>query len=54
MTLTDDGKGFDPTVDFTGNGLRNMHNRVKKIGGELEINSEIGVGTQLRFIGKLC
>jgi len=54
ITLTDDGKGFDPAEDFSGNGLRNMHSRAIKIGGELQITSGFCMGTRIYFLGKLC
>jgi signal transduction histidine kinase len=51
MTIADDGMGFDTETiklknSFTsGNGLRNMKNRVKIIGGVLHLKSTIGKGT---------
>jgi len=51
MTIEDDGKGFDleaieiKNSQNSGNGLRNMKNRVKIIGGVLNLNSIIGKGT---------
>ncbi|MEM9821709.1 MAG: histidine kinase [Bacteroidota bacterium] len=41
--LKDNGKGFDFTAETSlGNGLRNMQERMKKIGGDLKIISENG------------
>lgn len=47
MEVTDDGLGFDlRKMSVTlGHGLSNMHFRAKKVGGEVEINSEPGSGT---------
>ena len=47
LEILDDGKGFDTNVASGGNGLRNMQNRAKEIGGKLELNSNPGKGTKL-------
>ncbi len=39
MTLTDNGAGFDPSRPATGQGLRNMRERVEKLGGTLNIRT---------------
>jgi len=52
MTISDNGCGFDQAhLVPTGNGLRNMQNRAKRLNGKLEIDSNINVGTtsQLTF-----
>lgn len=52
MIIEDNGNGFDLTAVKTknsansGNGLRNMKNRVKIIGGVLNLESIIGTGTK--------
>lgn len=52
MTIEDDGKGFnveETTINGStnrGRGLRNMQNRVKIIGGVLNLTSNIGKGTK--------
>jgi signal transduction histidine kinase len=49
LTIKDDGTGFDPPGDSTGNGLRNMRERVTALGGKLRI-SRTGVrGTSVQF-----
>jgi two-component sensor histidine kinase len=55
MTLKDNGKGFckDAVKKGEGNGLENMLNRAKKIGGHLIINSKIGEGTIIQFQGNI-
>jgi ligand-binding sensor domain-containing protein/two-component sensor histidine kinase len=53
MTLTDNGKGFARSEDSQGNGLYNMNNRAKIIGGKLEINSLQDNGTIVKFIGNI-
>lgn len=49
LTVQDYGKGFEQikASAYNGNGLRNMHERAKEIGGELKINSEVGKGTMV-------
>ena len=47
LQVKDNGKGFDVQTfsSYNGNGLRNMKDRAKEIGAELNIVSEIGKGT---------
>jgi signal transduction histidine kinase len=47
LTVEDDGRGFDP-VRTRGLGLLGMEERVKQLGGRLEIQSQRGKGTVLR------
>jgi signal transduction histidine kinase len=47
LEISDDGKGFNTNVGSTGNGLNNMRNRAKEIGGKLELKSNSGEGTKL-------
>ena len=49
MKISDNGKGFDPTVALEGNGLRNMQQRAIQIRGKLWIESAIGKGTSISF-----
>lgn len=51
MSLADDGSGFDPDAASSGNGLRNMRERVRKLGGEIEITSTPGSGATVRYRG---
>lgn len=46
LRLRDDGRGFDTAVESEGHGLMSMRDRVAGLGGRLEMNSEIGVGSQ--------
>src|SRR4028118_1228764 len=39
MEIRDDGKGFDTSVATNRNGLKNMHNRIKKWKGSINIKS---------------
>ena len=49
MSITDNGKGFDPQVSYVGNGLKNMRSRATQIRGELQMNSSPGKGTTIRL-----
>jgi signal transduction histidine kinase len=49
LAIEDDGTGFDARGSASGNGLRNMRERVVAIGGALRISSSSGKGTKLRF-----
>lgn len=49
MTIKDDGKGFEVEKLRSGNGLVNMKERAKSIGGRLEIISQQGEGTTVRL-----
>lgn len=54
-SLVDDGRGFEPKVfqlngqRSRGLGLLGMHERVNQCGGQMEIDSAPGRGTQIRF-----
>jgi len=48
LAIGDDGAGFDSNKNqFTGYGLANMATRTKKLGGQLQIRSRMGRGTQI-------
>jgi len=47
LLVSDDGRGFDPTADHSGFGLAGMRERVELAGGELQIESKPGAGTQV-------
>jgi signal transduction histidine kinase len=52
LTVQDNGVGFDPdniSAGMGGNGLRNMRDRARMIGADLEINSSKGNGTVIRL-----
>ena len=53
MILKDNGNGFNVTELTSGNGLDNLKNRAKKIGGILNIYSNKNEGTTLQFIGNI-
>lgn len=49
LEIDDDGQGFDPDQTFTGHlGLRSMRERIEKLGGSFELQSEPGRGTTVR------
>lgn len=47
ITITDDGLGFDRTIESRGDGIRHMHSRMKTIGGLMNIISEPNHGTKV-------
>lgn len=49
LEIADNGAGFDlRKMNFTlGHGLSNMHTRARKVGGDVEINSNPGEGTNV-------
>ncbi len=49
LTINDFGKGFDIELIRRGNGLENMQNRAKELGGKLTQSSEIGKGTWIKL-----
>ena len=53
MRLQDDGGGFDVQADATGNGLKNMQDRARKIGGTVAIRSAAGAGTTVEYSGSI-
>lgn len=50
MRISDNGKGFDTSRNFSRNGLKNMKYRSEKIGGKLTIHSEIDKGTIVTLV----
>ena len=54
MTLKDNGIGFSPEVISNGgNGLNNIKERAKTIGGNLNIESNLNQGTTVQFEGNI-
>jgi signal transduction histidine kinase len=47
VLVADDGRGFDPTREYSGFGLTGMRERVELAGGELRIESEPGAGAKV-------
>jgi signal transduction histidine kinase/ligand-binding sensor domain-containing protein len=53
LILSDNGRGFDPAAVTSrpgrGNGLKNMGQRLEKLGGHCTVHSRPGAGTEIRF-----
>jgi len=49
LSITDDGKGFDASVQSKGIGFINIYNRVDAFGGDMELLSSPGNGCSLRI-----
>jgi two-component system, NarL family, sensor histidine kinase DevS len=47
ILISDDGDGFDPDTSTGGRGLIGMRERIELIGGEIEVSSEPGKGTEV-------
>lgn len=50
IVVKDNGVGFDPIKGPRGLGLRNITSRANLLGGQVEISSEVGMGTELQVI----
>jgi signal transduction histidine kinase len=49
LEVRDNGRGFDTTGSFPGHlGLQSMRERASQLGGTLEMESGVGVGTSIR------
>ena len=53
LQLIDNGQGFDIEKVAAGDGLKNMKERARQIGGELNIVSDSKTGTKVEFTGKI-
>ncbi len=49
LTVTDDGRGFDPAADRAGFGLDGVRARAAQVGGAVALTSAPGSGTTLRL-----
>ena len=49
LQIEDDGKGFTPAENKSGNGLKNMQERAIEIGANLTIQSQPNTGTIIRL-----
>jgi signal transduction histidine kinase len=47
LSVEDDGKGFDPSADVAGYGMRSIRESVKQLRGQLEIDSSQGLGSRI-------
>jgi signal transduction histidine kinase len=48
LSVRDNGRGFDPAAVQLGQGIANMRDRVKRIGGRVRVVTAPGKGTRLR------
>lgn len=49
VCIKDDGVGMRPSVASGGLGLRNMTARAERLGGTVEVRSELGEGTTITW-----
>jgi len=47
--IADNGTGFETTIEHGGHGVKNLSNRLEKLGGTCRIESRVGAGTVIRF-----
>jgi signal transduction histidine kinase len=52
ITISDNGKGFDPNGNYAGNGLANMNFRAHEIGFSLQMKTGRDSGTEITVSGK--
>ena len=50
VSVTDDGRGFDPSAVTAGTGVTNMRDRIDSVGGTVDLNSAPGRGTRLAAV----
>ncbi|MES2266940.1 MAG: two-component regulator propeller domain-containing protein [Bacteroidota bacterium] len=50
MTITDNGKGFDSSVQNKRNGLKNIRKRAEEMNAQIDIISSVGGGTVIKLI----
>ena len=50
LSITDDGKGFDTSIESKGIGFINIYNRVDAFGGEVKLISSSGKGCALEIV----
>ncbi len=50
LTITDQGKGFDPASVESGLGLSSLRSRAEKAGGDTTLQTRVGRGTTVRVL----
>ena len=53
LIVVDDGVGFEPSNDFSGNGLNNFQNRAAEMCGAIKIESRRGAGTKITLVAPI-
>jgi signal transduction histidine kinase len=48
VEVSDDGVGYNPTYVVAGTGLSGLADRLRALGGTLDVDSQLGVGTTVR------
>jgi signal transduction histidine kinase len=49
IVIADNGTGFDSRAESGGNGLKNLRDRLAKLGGSCAVESQVGSGTTVRI-----
>ncbi len=50
IEIVDDGNGFDQTIQAKGSGMTNLKKRMETIGGEFQLTSVVGKGTDIKLL----
>lgn len=53
LTISDNGKSFNTEINYNGNGLVNIKQRIKYMGAGMQLDSEAGKGTSMKIIFKV-
>jgi signal transduction histidine kinase len=48
VEVSDDGVGYEATEMMAGTGLKGLSDRLRALGGNLQVESQLGVGTTIR------
>ncbi|MBT8399438.1 MAG: sensor histidine kinase, partial [Rhodothermia bacterium] len=54
LSIEDNGSGFDASDRTSGMGKRSMARRAEQIGGQLDIESEVGTGTKVTLSARMA
>jgi signal transduction histidine kinase len=49
LSVTDNGKGFDPNASHAGVGLHSLRARAEALGGNVQFQSTLGQGSTIHF-----
>ncbi len=50
IEISDNGHGFDQTIPSKGSGMTNLKKRMETIGGEFQLTSVVGKGTDIKLL----